>query len=80
LFFLYTVHDRVRNYPDDIGGRVPSTHQPSQTLLVDIHIVQLLHIFQYIPQSQVSNSSPSVNNEFIVDFKYMYIFLNRQIV
>lgn len=49
MLVLSTVHDRLRYHTDDIGRGVPGAHQPSQALLADIHIVQLLHIFQYIP-------------------------------
>jgi len=41
--------DRVCNHPDDIGCCVPSTHQSSQTFLVDIYIDLLFYIFQHIP-------------------------------
>lgn len=49
ILLLSAVPDRVCHHSDDIGRRVSSAHQSSQALPVDIHIVQLLYIFQHIP-------------------------------
>lgn len=39
LIFFSLVHDRMRYHPDDIGRRVPSAHQSSQTIPINIHII-----------------------------------------
>lgn len=48
ILYFFTVLDRVRYHPDDIGCCVPSAHQSSQTLLVNIYIDLLFYIFQHI--------------------------------
>lgn len=71
--FFPPVYDRMRYHFNDIGCCLSSDYQSSQTLSINIHIVQLLHIIQYINSlSQVSFTIILLIYISEIDYKIFY--------